>query len=147
MSDEKSEEGLRLAARLGKPSAAKALGEELRDPGEEYLQQSDFFYESEDPYAESQAKIAEFGVELDRLQALAETVLGPPDESHHGLSGEDPSAEPGSFAESMYWRGVVRLAAWNVAPGRVGFLAVEHQDKEVPVVLILGLQEWPPAEE
>jgi hypothetical protein len=98
---------------------------------------SDDFYDDVDRSQYSQILLAQrdvFQTVLDRLAELWEA----PDFISHNLYREGPPGTATRLEEELYWRGGIALAYWFKAD-RVAYVELEHQDKELPIVLILGV--------
>jgi len=136
-----SDEQLQRAHQIGATLATQVLSLEPPAEGEERIESSSDFYEAE-PKAFQEAS-ATFLVRFASLAAELQEILGPPDFATGDLGGADPNVVT-TFAEELYWRGIYALAAWVHPDGRFGYVALEHQDRELPISLLAGLASWTP---
>jgi hypothetical protein len=76
--------------------------------------------------------VAQYTAQAREILVELEPVWGPPQ-----FAGE---VEERAETEWAYWRGFRWMACW-VRGGSLAFVAVSHEDKELPVMLLLGVQE------
>jgi hypothetical protein len=106
------------------------------------LRGSRSFYQR-DGCDEIEDTIREFGVSFDRVADALADAWGPPAYGDQDLHGDDVNVSR-TVAEDLYWAGAVRLAAWERRPGVFAYVAIQHADVELPVLLILGARRFPP---
>ena len=105
-----------------------ALLADLRNPGAKlFVLRSSGWIPTETPPSELERLYADFGSEFDTAQSAITALLGPPTHSH--------STHP-EWLESWYPE-AIRFAAWPAVDGLLT-LGLEHQDREVPIVLCLS---------
>jgi hypothetical protein len=79
--------------------------------------------------------VARYTEDARQVVAELEAAWGPP-----AFAGE---AEESPGIEWAYWRGYRWLACWP-RPEGLAFVAVSHEDKELPVSLLFGVEESNP---
>lgn len=109
-----------------------------------YLEESGSFYDVDDTYAAIEREVERLAARLEPLSVAAEARWGSPAVCERDLRQPLDIDAPSTFAEERWLRGFVRLRGWRRGlPERVLWLGVEHQDKELPVVLLAGVTVWP----
>jgi hypothetical protein len=81
-----------------------------------------------------------------QLEGLLDDVRqkrGKPDYQELHLNKLKAEFDPGNlslFHHEVYWNGGIALAYW-CKETRIAFMLLEHQDKELPIMLILGVRD------
>jgi len=104
----------------------------------------DFYFESSYEAQENVARqlLEHFGSTVRRV----EESWGPPDFLTTEFPGFDyDDADTGPLHERLYWSGAMAVAIW-LRGEFVAYVEVEHQDKDLPMMLILGASHYRPAD-
>lgn len=108
------------------------------------LTSQDFF--DEDGYEVYESLEQEFRSHFETAVRQIENAWGSPDfrQTNFGYPDND-DYETAPLHERLYWSGALALAAW-FRDGFLAYIELEHHDKELPLMLILGTARPRPAD-
>ena len=102
-----------------------------------YFKVSEDFFEVDDDYQHYEAVEKEFRELFDAVVTQVARVWGAPTYRNDAIRCEGEDYDDAALHEQFYWQGGLACAIWRYGHW-LAFVEVEHHDKELPIMLILG---------